>query len=217
MVKLPRIIIVDDHSLFREGIRLIIEHEELGEVICEAENGLDFLEKLENGIPDLVLMDIEMPIMNGIEATQRAVVKHPSLKVLALTMADERDIYLDMVNAGAKGFIWKNSGKRELERAIKMILAGESYFSNDLLLQIIQKYNRAPQPQQEIAPPELTERDMEVLQLLCEGYTPSEIADKIFKSIKTVEAHRSKLLQKTDTKNTINLVLYAIKNKLVEI
>ncbi len=209
--------IVDDHSLFREGIRLIIEHEELGEVIGEAENGLDFLEKIEINTPDLVLMDIEMPIINGIEATQRAVEKHPMLKVLALTMADERDIYLDMVNAGAKGFIWKNSGKRELERAIKMILAGESYFSNDLLLQIIQKYNQAPQTQQKIIPPELTEREMEVLQLLCQGLTPTEIADKINKSIKTVEAHRSKLLQKTDTKNTINLVLYAIKNKLVEI
>jgi DNA-binding NarL/FixJ family response regulator len=217
MALLPKIVIVDDHSLFREGIRLIVEHEELGEVVCEAANGQEFLDKLENLRPDIVLMDIEMPIMNGIEATKRAVALFPNLKVLVLTMADERDIYLDMVNAGAKGFIWKNSGKQELEKAIKAVLSGESYFSSDLLLQIIQNYSKAPQVTHENETPPLTEKEMEVLQLLCQGLTPGEIAEKIFKSIKTVEAHRSKLLQKTNTKNTINLILFAIKNKLVDV
>jgi DNA-binding NarL/FixJ family response regulator len=214
-----KIIIVDDHPLFREGMKLLIEVEGMGEVIAEAENGRIFLDLLEKLHPDLVLMDIQMPVMGGLEATRKALAMMPDLKILALTMLNRKDNYTEMINAGAMGFVLKTSGKQELEKAIKTLIGGECYFSNEVLRQIILNYGdkqSVPRNSAGISI-ELTEKELEILQYFCKGFSSAEIADKIFRSIKTIEAHRSKLLEKTGTKNTINLVLYAIRNKLVEI
>ena len=215
-----KIIIVDDHSLFREGIKLLIENEGLGEVIAEAENGAIFLDLLQTVIPDLVIMDIEMPVMDGLEATQQALKLYPGLKILVLTMLNQKANYFDMVNAGALGFVLKTSGKQEFEKAINTIMQGESYFSNDLLRQIIINTNAESEPvteKNDFNPDNLTAREKEVLYCFCEGNSVAEIASKLFISPKTVEAHRSTLLKKTNSKNTINLVLFAIKHSLVEI
>jgi len=214
------IILVDDHSLFREGIKLLIETEGLGKVVAEAENGQKFLDLLPAYHPDLVIMDIAMPVMGGMEATQRARYLYPDLKVLALTMFDEEANYLDMVYAGAMGFILKTAGKRELERAIKAITEGESFYSTDLLRRIILNQHAsqsvaAALPSTSNA--KITENELEVLRYFCQGLTVSEIAVRIFRSVKTVEGRRSSLLHKTNSKNTINLILYAIKNKLIEL
>ncbi len=215
----PKIIIVDDHTLFREGIRLLIENENIGKVISEADNGQCFLKLLETQDPDLVLMDIEMPIMDGFEATERAKNLNPDLKILVLTMQGDKNDYVKMVNAGAKGFVLKTAGKEELEKAIFSVLAGEHYFSNEILQKIVTDFIKVPS---EIKPPEthpneITEREMEVLQYLCKGLTTSEIANTIHRSIKTVEAHKSKLLEKTNSKNSINLVLFALNNGLAKL
>lgn len=216
-----KIIIVDDHSLFREGIKLLIENEGMGEVIGEAENGKVFLELLELLEPDLVIMDIEMPVMGGLEATIKALKVRPGLKILALTMLSEKSNFIEMINAGVTGFVLKTSGKNEFERAINAITKGENYFSNDVLHHIVfssdvielsQNASKTDHNREN-----LTAREKEVLQYLCEGFTVSEIANKLFVSIKTIETHRSSLLRKTNARNTINLVLYAIKNKLVKI
>jgi DNA-binding NarL/FixJ family response regulator len=214
------IILVDDHSLFREGIKLLIETEGLGKVVAEAENGQKFLDLLPAYHLDLVIMDIAMPVMGGMEATQRARSLYPDLKVLALTMFDEEANYLDMVYAGAMGFILKTAGKRELERAIKAITEGESFYSTDLLRRIILNQHAsqsvaAALPSTSSA--KITENELEVLRYFCQGLTVSEIAVRIFRSVKTVEGRRSSLLHKTNSKNTINLILYAIKNKLIEL
>jgi len=214
-----KIIIVDDHLLFREGMKLLIEDEGMGKVIAEADNGEIFLELLDRYEPDLVLMDIEMPIMNGLEATIKAKIKRPDIKILIITMLSENENYTDLINAGAMGFVLKTSNKEELDRAIKMVSNGECYFSNNLLRQII--FNRGRMINDnlysKIHNEEFSDRELEVMQYFCEGLTSNEIALKMFRSIKTIEAYRSKLLEKTRTKNTINLVLYAIKNKLVAI
>lgn len=214
-----KIIIVDDHSLFREGIKLLIENEGMGEVIGEAENGKVFLELLESLEPDLVIMDIEMPVMGGLEATIKALKVRPGIKILALTMLNEKSNFIEMINAGVIGFVLKTSGKNEFERAINTITKGENYFSNDVLHHIAFNSDTIEHSQNlsktDYNRENLTAREKEVLQYLCEGYTVSEIAIKLFVSIKTIEAHRSALLRKTNTRNTINLVLYAIKNKLV--
>lgn len=219
MENTTKIIIVDDHQLFREGIKLLIELEGLGKVIAEAENGQIFLEILEELNPDLVLMDIEMPVMNGKIATQKALLIRPNLKILALTMLCEKENYTDMIKAGVMGFVMKTSGKNELENAIKTVIRGESYLSKELLRQIIVDSGRQPVPKEdtEVVENKFTDRELEVLGYFSKGLTASEIAEKIFRSVKTVESHRSKLLEKTNTRNTINLVLYAIKNKIVEI
>lgn len=211
-----KIIITDDHTLFREGIKLLIENEGLGKVIAEAENGQIFLDQLAGCDPDLVIMDIEMPVMNGIEATRQALAMKPELKILIVTMLNEKTNYSDIINAGAMGVILKTSGKKEFERAFDAILSGESYFSADILRQmIITTQTKTRDAAVSVA--KFTVREAEVLNWLCKGLTVSEIAEKIFLSVKTIEAHRSSLLRKTDSKNTINLILFAIKNKLVEI
>ncbi len=215
-----KIIIVDDHSLFREGIKLLIENEGFGEVIAEAENGQAFLDLLDIHRPDLVIMDIEMPVMNGLEATKLALKVLPDLKILVLTMLNQKTDYMNMVNAGALGFVLKTSGKNEFEKAINSIMRGEIYFSNELLRQIILDTNTPDQRKMEnheniIA--KLTARELEVLTYFCEGMTVNEIANKLFLSPKTIEAHRSTLLRKTNSKNTINLILYALKNKIVKL
>jgi DNA-binding NarL/FixJ family response regulator len=215
-----KIIIVDDHSLFREGIKLLIENEGFGEVIAEAENGLIFLELLKTNNPDLVIMDIEMPVMDGFEATQKALQIQPDLKILVLTMLSNKSNYFDLVSAGALGFVLKTSGKSEFENAINTIMSGESYFSNELLRQIIINGNEKNEQSNigsENISEKLTSRENEILQYFCLGLTVSEIASKLFLSPKTIEAHRSTLLKKTNSKNTINLILFAIKNKLVEV
>lgn len=195
-----KIILVDDHSLFREGIKLLIENNGLGEVIAEADNGKVFLEKLQSEIPDLVIMDIEMPVMNGLEATTKALEIYPDLKVLVLTMLSEKENYPDMIQAGAMGFVLKTSGKSEFEKAIKTVIAGESYFSNDILRQIIinidAKKARTDSLLRNDTNTDLSTREKEVLEHLCAGLTITEIAEALFLSPKTIEAHRSALLKK---------------------
>lgn len=215
---MSKIIIVDDHLLFREGLKLLIENEGMGQVIAEAENGQVFLDLLKDYSPDLVIMDIEMPVMGGLEAIREALIIKPKLKVLVLTMLTDKVNYSDIVYAGAKGFVLKTSGKSEFEKAINTIINGDSYFSAEMLLQIIlaSKYSN-PNPLNEKKSIEFTEREKEVLSFLCEGLSVAEIADKLFLSSKTIEVHRSTLLKKTNTKNTINLVLFAIKEKLIKI
>jgi DNA-binding NarL/FixJ family response regulator len=214
-----KIIIVDDHPMFREGMKLLIETEGMGEIIAEAQNGQEFIDLLSTCTPDLVLMDIEMPLMGGLEATKRALAIQPGLKILVITMLSMKKNYSEMINAGAMGFVLKTAGKLELERAIKTVIGGESYFSNELLRQIIKNTGKeqAISGRLEDIDFEFTDREFEVLKYLCNGFTANEISEKLCRSIKTIEFHRSKLLQKTNTKNTINLVLFAIKQKLVEI
>lgn len=218
MKSLPKVIIVDDHTLFREGMHLLVEQEGLGIVVAEADNGRDFLKLLNNHNPDIVLMDIDMPKMNGIEATKKALETRPTIKILALTMQNGKQDYIEMVNAGAMGFVLKTSGKYEFQRAITSILAGEQYFCNEILQKLVSsiiELNSNSDSSQGVF--HLTDKEIPVLQYLCKGLSVSEIAEKIHRSVKTVEKHRSSLLEKTNTKNTINLILYAIKNRLVEI
>ncbi len=128
MPSLPKIIIVDNHPLFREGIKLLIEKEEMGEIIAEAENGQAFLSLLKTQHPDLVLMDIDLPVMNGLEATRLGLAITPGLKILMFGLYYEQEYDHEMKNSGAMGFVMKTSGKQELEKAIKTLIRGEKYF-----------------------------------------------------------------------------------------
>jgi DNA-binding NarL/FixJ family response regulator len=208
--------LVDDHLIFREGLRNLIEIEGIGEVIGEASNGKEFLDKLEQLNPDLVLMDISMPVMNGIEATKVAVENNPNLLVMALSMNGDEEYYYKMIEAGVKGFLLKDSGIKEIEKGIHTVLNGESYFSNELLRRIISNMSK-PAEKKEKNKDLLSAREQEVLVEICGGLTNEEIADKFFISAQTVKGHRSSLLSKTNCKNSASLVMYAIKHKLVEI
>lgn len=210
-----KLFLVDDHLIFREGLRNLIEFEGIGKVIGEASNGKDFLDSLETSVPDLVLMDISMPVMNGIEATKLAIEKFPELKIMALSMNGDEEYYYKMIEAGVKGFLLKDSGIKEIERAIYTVINGDSYFSNELLRRIISNLKKTDKSADE--KDQLSKREVEVLIEICNGLTNDEIAEKLFISSQTVKGHRSSLLAKTSCKNSASLVMYAIKNKLIEL
>ncbi len=205
-----QVALVDDHQLFRSGINFIIDDTEDIEVAFEASNGQEFLNFLKEFQPDLVLMDINMPVLDGVEATRRALEQFPDLKVLVLSMFGEVDYYNTMIDLGVKGFILKDIDNEELIDAIRKVYKGGSYFSQELLLQLIKN-----KPSDEAV--DLTKREKEVLELICLGFSNQEISEKLFISQRTVERHRSSLLFKTDSKNSVSLVVYAIKSGLVKI
>jgi len=211
-----RIIVVDDHEIFRDGLKFVLSQSDNTEIIGEATNGEEFLELIETITPDLVLMDIAMPVMDGIEATQKALERNPNMKIIALSMFGDEEYYFKMIHAGVKGFVLKKSGKKELEKAIVEVMKGDSYFSNELLRNIILNLAETKETKS-TNNSSLTKREHEVLQLICKGFSNTEIADSLHISAKTVEGHRTNLLSKTGVKNSINLVMYAIKNKIIEI
>ncbi len=215
MVK-SKIYLVDDHLIFREGLRNLIEIEGVGKVVGEASNGKEFYENFDKCDPDLVLMDISMPVMNGIEATKLAIEKNPDLKVMALSMHGDEEYYYKMIEAGVKGFLLKDSGIKEIERAISAVVNGDSYFSNELLRRIISNLGK-PVEKETNNKSDISKREIEVLKEICNGLTNEEIGDKLFISAQTVKGHRSNLLSKTNCRNSACLVLYAIKNKIIEL
>jgi DNA-binding NarL/FixJ family response regulator len=212
----PDIIIVDDHLIFRQGLKSLITIENIATVIGEASNGKEFIELLSHLKPDLVLMDIDMPHMNGMEATKKALELIPDLKIIAFTMFGDEEYYYKMIDLGVKGFILKSSGINELEKAISEVMLGESYFSNELLRKIISNLSRknANKPTENAM---LTSRELEVLQQICLDLNNDEIAQKLYISPMTVKSHRSNLLEKTGCKNTTGLILFALKNKIIEL
>lgn len=205
-----KIIIVDDHQLFRNGLKFILSQNPSFEVIAEASNGKEFLDILNNLMPDIVLMDINMPVMNGIDATAKAMARYPELKILVLSMLGDEEYYNNMIDLGAKGFVLKDTDNEELITAIEKIAQGHNYFSQELLINLIR--NKSSE-----TTIELTLREKEILQLICKGMSTSEIADSLHISIRTVERHKSNLLEKTNTSSSIKLVIFALKNNLVKI
>jgi len=208
------IYIVDDHALFRQGLKLLLGSLDSIGKIYEANNGKEFIEGLKNNPADIALVDIEMPVMNGIEAAKRAREIQPSIKILALSMYSDKNYYLSMIDAGACGFLLKNSNFDEVEKAIIDVCNDKSYISIEILNEILKYPDKASF---NVFDSELTERETEVLLLICKGLTNTEIADRLVVSKRTIDKHRENLLQKTQSKNTVNLVIYAIKNGLMQI
>ena len=210
-----KVIIVDDHTLFRNGLRILLNNMENYHVIGEASNGKQFLDLLKISVPDLVLMDISMPVMDGIEASTITHELYPDLKIITLSMYGEEDYYYKMVNAGVKGFVLKNSDIKEVKTAMDVVYDGGSFFSSELLQNLINSLKSAPKSKE--IHTELSEREMEILILICQGMSNQEIADKLFISKRTVDKHRANILEKSESKNTAQLVVYAIKTRLVEL
>ena len=210
------IIIVDDHKIFRDGLLLLLNHFDFVKVVGQASNGEEFLNILEEVEPDIVLMDINMPKMNGIEATKIALEKYPGLKVIALTTFFEDDYIKNMFSVGVEGYILKRSNIEDFELAIKRVSEGGNYFSEEIIKVITRDlYKNKNRINKELGILQLTSREKQILDLLCKGLNNEQIAEAIFLSPKTIEKHKSRLFQKTGTFNTVNLVIYAFKNQLV--
>lgn len=218
-IRMTNLYIVDDHSLFREGMRFLLSQIKGITVTGEASNGKELLEKLSSeNLPDLILMDINMPVMDGVEACRMANETFPDIKIVALSMNDEPEYYAKMIQAGAKGFVQKQANKDELKKAISEVMNGGNYFPEEMLRKVIFKLGKTEEASNaKIHSYCLSNRELEVLELTCQGFTNAEIAEKLFLSPKTIEGHRASLLAKTKTKNSAHLVMFSIKNGIIKV
>ncbi len=208
------VFLVDDHKLFREGLSLLLGNLPYISKVYEASDGGEFLNMLPQTQPGLVFMDINMPGIDGIEATTKALEISPDLKIIALSMYAEEDYYSRMINAGAKGFMLKNSGIQDVEECIRNVIAGHNYFSPEILGSILSNITKKDKPEKT---GELSEREIEVLYRICQGLSNQQIADLLRISKRTVDKHRENLLEKTNSKNTAGLVMFAIRNGFADV
>lgn len=211
-----KLLVVDDHKIFRDGLKMLLSQFPFISEVNEAANGKEFLEMVEELQPDLVMMDINMPVMGGIEATRKALERFPDLKIIVLTTFHDEDFIEQMMMAGVEGYMLKRSTPEEFETAMTRVWEGGNYFSDEIVQTIATKLNKMREESvSRVAQPDFTEREMEVLRLLCTGLNNEQISEVIHISPKTIEKHKSNLFQKTDTNNTINLILYAFRNNIV--
>jgi DNA-binding NarL/FixJ family response regulator len=214
---LIKIVIADDHELFRDGFKLMLKKQSNLTVLDEAVNGKQLVEKVKVLQPDVIITDIKMPIMDGLEATKAITTKYPNIGVIALSMFDDDDLIVDMLEAGAKGYLLKNADKEQIVEAIETVYLGNPYYckntSNKLAKMIVQSSFNPYKQKEKLA---YTPKELQLTQLICEGLTTKEIAESMFTSIRTVEGVRAKLLEKMGVSNSVGVVIYAVKNGLVK-
>ena len=212
-----KIVIVDDHRIFRKGLKTLLKQMDFVEVVGVASDGMGLLEMLKIKDVDIVLMDIKMPGMNGVEATEKALEIKPDLKVVALSMFEEVEYVSSIIDVGAKGYLLKNVEEEELEKALLLISKGKTYYSNELSSLIIGELLGSENIKKEKTENvKLTNRETDVIKLICKGLTNQQIAEELELSQRTIDSHRTNLLAKIGVHNTVGLVKYAVKNKMVE-
>lgn len=213
-----RIIIVDDHTLFRSGLKGLLARRSEYEVVGEAGDGAEFIDMLPTVEADVVFMDISMPVMNGAEATERAMAMKPELKIITLSMFGDENYYARMVEAGACGFLPKDSDIMEVTSAIEAVMNGEKYFSPVLqrTLNTADALTTACEQKNDTTPDGLSSREVEIIACVCRGLSNQEIADELFISKRTVDKHRANIMEKTGCRNTAALVVYAIANRIID-
>lgn len=211
------IAIVEDHTLFREGLKSLLVRIPDFRIVAEFPNGRDFCDQLTSLDVGIVLMDIEMPVMGGIEASAISNRKRPDIRIIALSMYSDHKYYYEMIKSGIAGFVLKEATTRELEKAIRDVNGGMGFFTPELLQKAIISVHEEKSRNRRMERLNLTSREIEVLDLICKGMTNKEISEKLFLSTKTVESHKSSLFHKTDTRNTAGLVIFAVKNELIAI
>ncbi|HEY4618253.1 MAG TPA: response regulator transcription factor [Flavobacterium sp.] len=214
-----KIVLVDDEILFRKGVFFLLDREKNIEIIAEASNGVElvtFLNENENH-PDIVIMDLKMPLLNGVEATKILHKEYPQIKIIALTSYDSSSFIANMINVGAVSYLVKNSTPQELLKTINEVAVKGFYYNEKVLKVIQQTISSSKNSKSALNNNYLTNREIEVLQLICEQKTTAEIGEKLFISPRTVEGHRNNLLLKTESKNSAGLVVYAIQNEIAVI
>ena len=208
-----RVLVVDDHAIMRDGIRALLDIYDEVEIIGEASEGKEAIEKTRELLPDVIVMDIAMPGMDGLEATRRITKKNPKVKVLVLTQYDNKEYILSTIKAGAAGYVPKRAVSSELISAIRAVYKGESFLYPSAAAALIEDYLR--QAEGEEPYDRLTPREREILKLIAEGHTSREIAEMLFISLKTVLGHRTRIMEKLDLHNRTELIKYAMRKGLV--
>ena len=211
-----KVLITDDHQIIIDGLKSLLEDKEQIKVIAEASNGKEALDTLDLIQVDVVLMDIDMPILNGIEATKKIKAEYPETKVIILSMYKESGLIKTLIKIGADGYLLKNSDKDELVDAITRVASGQQYFSSDVTMSLLDKTpDKTSQFQPDKRVSELTQREIEILKLITEGLSNKEIGDKLFISHRTVDSHRTNLMKKIGVNNIAGLIRFAIKTGFV--
>ena len=211
-----RLLLADDHAVVRSGLRMLLEAQPDMTIIGEAETGHEAIRRAVELSPDVVLMDIEMPGMNGIEATRRIKANAPASAVLALTMYEDDQYFFEMLRAGASGYVPKRAAPDELVSAIRAVSRGEVFLYPSLAGRLVQDYlRRGPAGEGEPPGDELTPREQEVLTLIAQGFSNNEIADQLVISAKTVDRHRENIMRKLNLHNRVDLVKYALRKGLI--
>jgi len=214
------IFLVDDHQIVRDGIKSLLMDSAEIHIAGEAMNGLELMEKLKQTKPDVILMDISLPDVSGIELTKQVTQQFPEIKVVILSMYTQEEFITNAIAAGAKGYLPKNTTKQELLNAIISVYNDKEYYNDAVSEIILGNYISSVRKSKDIISENdeeiLTVREKQILKLFVEGLSNPEIADKLFISIRTVESHKNHIMQKLEAKSTVELVKYAIRNKIVE-
>jgi len=206
-----KVLLADDHRIMREALRSLIEKESDMKVVGEAGDGRTAVRLAEEVSPDVIIMDISMPELNGVEATNQILSEAPNVKILGLSMHSDEHFVAGMLKAGGSGYLLKDCAAEELIQAIRSVIAGEQYLSPKIAGIVIESYRRTVSKDQLSRAPELTAREREVLQLVAEGETSKRIADQLYVSAKTVDSHRQKIMGKLDINSVAGLTRYAIQ------
>ena len=213
-----RLLIADDHTMFVDGIESILRNEENISVVGKCYDGNSVFDLLKEYEVDVLLLDVNLPVMNGIDVCKKIVKEFPKTKVLALSMYNEESFITEILKNGALGYILKHTGREELLKAIQLVYEGQSYFraavTQTIMKSMVQPHAATTEKKKVF--PKISRREKEVLQLIIEEYTTQEIANELFISLKTVESHRSNLLAKLNARNTAGLVRTALEHKLLD-
>lgn len=211
-----KVLIADDHQLFREGIANLLFSAENIEVIAQAQDGADAIEKAKHFKPDVILLDIAMPVMNGIEATKKLKMLMPSIKTITVSMHSDKQYVKGALEAGADGYLLKNCTYRQLTEAIQSVYDGKKYLSQDITELVINGY-LSPTAPGEDEYNQLSEREKEIFMLFAEGISTREISEKLFISVKTVNTHKQNILEKLGLSSNADMVKYALKKGLIRL
>jgi DNA-binding NarL/FixJ family response regulator len=212
-----RILIADDHEVARQGIRALLESHPGWEVCAEAKDGREAVELASNSKPDIVLLDIGMPNLNGLDAARQILAMSPAIRILILTMHDAEQVVREVLAAGARGFVLKSDAARDLVAAVDALQHRRTFFTTRVTQMVLNGYLHQEKESQPLAKAVLTPREREVIQLLAEGKTSKEVAVALKLSVKTAETHRTNLMRKLDLHSVADLTLYAIRNGIVQI
>lgn len=214
-----QVLIADDHPIFRDGFKLLLKKLKVHRVFLagEAGDGRTLVEMTSRLLPQLVITDIQMPEMDGIEATRQIKKMHPSLPVMALSMFNEEGLVMDMLEAGASGYLLKNTSHEELYRAIQTIMQGGVYFAPETAVHLHGRIQQSGRANEQIKPVHLSHRELEIIRLICKGMINKEMAAALHLSIRTVESYRENIYEKTHTRSAVELAIYAIRRRIVDL
>jgi len=215
MKNIISLVIADDHEIFRDGLTLMLSKHDTVMLVGQAGDGQELLRLVEEEKPDIVLTDIKMPGLDGISATRLLLQQYPQLKIIALSMFEEEDLIVEMLEAGARGYLLKNADKKEIMEAILTVYEGNIFYCKHTSARLASLIVKSKFDPKKIRPEDFTEREMEIIRLICRQHTAQEIGERLFISKRTVEGYRTRILEKMEAKNTAGVVVFALKYNLI--